>query len=326
MDSQDKANDYSVSVVIPAYNAERYVGRAIESVLGQTHAADEIVVVDDGSTDNTQAVLGGYGERIIAIQQENGGAAIARNSALRRARCRWIAFLDADDEWVPDKLARQIEHLKAHPDLVWSYSNYWFTYDEGREPEIAFASSPASAGSDVIPDYLDAHAMHTIRTSTAIITKHALYEAGLFVPGQNWQDVDIFLKIAYKHPAIGYIHSALTRYRSDTPDSLTLRTSRRNLFPEKRCELIERHLRLSQEHGKQEQFIQSASVKIAYWVDIALRWHRGRDARKLLRRLGHLLPARQRWQLIIRAFLPYIGDVMVRSYFALKRGIRRCIS
>ena len=321
---QEELREYSVSVVIPAYNAADHVGRAIESVLSQTHRADEIIVVDDGSTDATWGVLEGYGERIIALRQENAGAAVARNTAVARATCRWIAFLDADDVWVPEKLSQQIAHLKAHPELVWSHSNYWFTSDEGGAGEPAFKASPAGEGSDVIADYLDVHDYYTIRTSTAIVARQVLYEVGLFVPGQNWQDTDVFLKIAYRHPAIGYLHSALTEYYSDTPNSLTARTSRKDLRAALRCELIERHLRLSQERGRQEKFVRCISVKVAYWVRVALGYRQYRDARELLSRLGHLLPTRQRWQLCVQAYVPYVGDVMVAAYFGLKRLVHKC--
>lgn len=93
----------TVSVVIPAYNAGEYLGRAIDSVLAQTQPAAEIIVVDDGSADNTADVAQGYGERIRFIQQENAGASVARNTGIEAAASEWIAFLDADDEWLPQK-------------------------------------------------------------------------------------------------------------------------------------------------------------------------------------------------------------------------------
>lgn len=104
-----------VSVVIPAYNAERYVAEAIESVLAQTRPADEIVVVDDGSTDRTPAILDRLKPRILVVRQENSGPAAALNTAISRATGDHLAFNDADDLWVPEKLARQCALMSERP-------------------------------------------------------------------------------------------------------------------------------------------------------------------------------------------------------------------
>lgn len=93
-----------VSVVIPAYNYARYLGEAIDSVLAQTYREFEIIVVDDGSTDETAEVARGYGERIRYIHQENAGLSAARNTGIRAARYSFVAFLDADDLWKPEFL------------------------------------------------------------------------------------------------------------------------------------------------------------------------------------------------------------------------------
>lgn len=106
-----------VSVVIPAYNAAGFVGRAVDSVLAQTHQAREILVINDGSTDDTPRVLEAYGDRIRVIHQRNGGLSNARNRGIREARGDYIAFLDADDRWLPEKLARQVEILSQQPGI-----------------------------------------------------------------------------------------------------------------------------------------------------------------------------------------------------------------
>ena len=95
----------SISVVIPTYNRAAAVGEAIESVLRQTHPADEIIVVDDGSTDRTGEVLAGFGDRIRIVAQPNGGVSAARNAGIRLATADWLAFLDSDDVWLPHRLA-----------------------------------------------------------------------------------------------------------------------------------------------------------------------------------------------------------------------------
>jgi hypothetical protein len=94
-----------ISVVIPTYNRAAAVGEAVESVLRQTHPADEIIVVDDGSTDRTDEVLAGFGDRIRIVAQPNGGVSAARNTGIRLATGNWLAFLDSDDVWLPQRLA-----------------------------------------------------------------------------------------------------------------------------------------------------------------------------------------------------------------------------
>lgn len=102
-----------VSVVIAAYNAEAYLAEAIESVLGQTVPPDQLIVIDDGSTDGTRGVLDRFGDRIIAITQANGGQAVAVNKGLAAARGELIGFCDADDLWTARKLEMQLALLES---------------------------------------------------------------------------------------------------------------------------------------------------------------------------------------------------------------------
>lgn len=106
----------TVSVVIPAFNAERTLGEAVRSALAQVPAPLEVLVVDDGSTDATRAVAEGFGPPVRVLTGPNAGPSAARNRGVREARGSWIAFLDADDLWEPGYLAAAEEHLAAHPD------------------------------------------------------------------------------------------------------------------------------------------------------------------------------------------------------------------
>ena len=113
-----------VSVVMPAFNAGRYLREAIDSVLGQSHRPITLIVVDDGSTDDTAAIMASYGADIIAMGgYGNGGIGAARNRGLAAAKGAFIAFMDADDIWTPAKLERQVAQLEAEPeiDLVFGY-------------------------------------------------------------------------------------------------------------------------------------------------------------------------------------------------------------
>ena len=101
-----------VSVILPVYNREALVGRAIESVLAQTYRPLELIVVDDGSTDGTRAVLDAFEERITLLAQPHSGPYVARNFALRHARGELVAFIDSDDVWLPERLSRQVPLMR----------------------------------------------------------------------------------------------------------------------------------------------------------------------------------------------------------------------
>jgi len=108
-----------ISVIIPTYNEAALIGRAVQSALVQTLPLDEVIVVDDASSDATAAILAKISDprlRVI-IHQENSGAAAARNTGIQAATGDWIAFLDADDVWQPEKLARQMNYLQQHPEM-----------------------------------------------------------------------------------------------------------------------------------------------------------------------------------------------------------------
>jgi len=106
-----------VSVVIPTYNRAPYVTMAIESALAQSYQDYEIIVVDDGSTDGTRDVLEPYRDRIRYMYQDNKGVSAARNTGIQESRGEWIAFLDSDDEWLPNKLEIQIGYVKSYPEI-----------------------------------------------------------------------------------------------------------------------------------------------------------------------------------------------------------------
>lgn len=116
-----------VSVVIPAYNAAPYLGDAINSVLDQSYKRIDLIVIDDGSTDETAAIAFGFGERVRCIQQANRGMAGARNRGIAECRGDFVALLDADDTWMPTKLAKQMEALSAAPTFGACYTAFLVT-------------------------------------------------------------------------------------------------------------------------------------------------------------------------------------------------------
>jgi glycosyltransferase involved in cell wall biosynthesis len=125
-----------ITCVVPVYNGERFLAETIESILAQTHQPIEVIVVDDGSTDGTPEVTASFGNAVRCVRQANAGLAAARNTGIEHARGEFVAFLDADDLWHPEKLARQMTRFQARPDLdlcITAFQNFWMPEAEADE-------------------------------------------------------------------------------------------------------------------------------------------------------------------------------------------------
>jgi glycosyltransferase involved in cell wall biosynthesis len=174
-----------ISCVIPVFNGARYLAEALESVFAQTLAPVEIIVVDDGSTDATPEVAGRYCERIIYIRQDNAGPAAARNLGIARARCDWIAFLDADDLWLADKLERQAGRLVARPELEISIThvrNFWI-------PELR-AEEEASRDHHISRPAIPGYVAQTMLARRAVFDTVGMFDPRLRVS----EDTDWFAR------------------------------------------------------------------------------------------------------------------------------------
>jgi glycosyltransferase involved in cell wall biosynthesis len=118
------------SVLIPAYNVEKYVGQAVQSALSQTYESVQVIVVNDGSRDNTAKALSPFMDRVLYVEQGNAGLAGARNRALKEATGDYVALLDADDLWIPNRLERMISYLDEHPEIGFVTSDAYFVHEE----------------------------------------------------------------------------------------------------------------------------------------------------------------------------------------------------
>jgi glycosyltransferase involved in cell wall biosynthesis len=126
------SKELTISVIIPAFNAESTIGKTVESVLNQTASADEILVMDDGSTDNTDEIVESFRPRVTLFKQSNEGVSSARNALLRRACGDLIAMLDADDFWHPQYLEIQRLNFQKYPDAVASFTGFYNIYTESQ--------------------------------------------------------------------------------------------------------------------------------------------------------------------------------------------------
>ncbi len=314
---------YSVCVVIPAYNAEKFVGRAVESVLDQSRPADEIIVVDDGSTDGTAGAVKRFGVKVKYIRQENRGASTARNTGIKAARSEWIAFLDADDEWLPEKLKVQFAHLRWNNHLVWTNSDFFRhfgLYKPRKQARDANMAEAILGGKEYFNSYFQAYqaGFHAC-TPTMIIKKQALEEVGLFRVGQlRANDTDLWFRMAYRWPQIGYVSQPLVVVHLETPESITKRHDQFSV----RCELVERHLKLSAELGQLEQFRPCAVQMLQRVIRDMVLLRRGAETTAALEKFDNLLDRRFKREMRFRTRWPRLGPVCVGISTALKNILR----
>lgn len=180
----------AVSVVIPAYNRAHCVVEAVESVLGQTFRASEVLVIDDGSTDATREVLARYRDRIRYIRQENAGPAAARNRGIRESRGEFVAFLDSDDLWRPNKLELQVGEFRRDDRMGIVSTNVVFLYPD-REVRTPFGEKDTEAIRD---GFLDEFLMVT---SSVMIRTECFGRVGLFDETLQYaEDLDLFYRVA----------------------------------------------------------------------------------------------------------------------------------
>lgn len=258
-DSMPEAFDQSVSVIVPAFNCGDMLVRALESVFAQVVEPYEVIVIDDGSTDNTAEVAGRYVDRIRLIQQANDGASVARNTGIKAARYTWIAFLDADDEWLPGKMEKQFAILKAHPDIRWCAGNF-IHHQSGREQLVQEPEDidALRAGKDYLACFLTAIGKQQIRiqTSTIIVHREIFTDIGLFEPQLlRAQDTDLWWRIGYRYPRIGFLADPLARLHFDVPDEILEQRRLWTKSGRNRRLLVRRHLELSQQAGKPDIFL-----------------------------------------------------------------------
>ena len=201
-------NDAFVSVIIPTYNSARVLPDAIDSVLAQTRSADELIIVDDGSHDDTVAACKRYGDRIRYLRQQNQGASTARNTGIAEACAsktgapekHWLAFLDADDTWDPRKLEIQLDALAQQPEadfvvtatLVWSQQNQGYvrcTYDGPLDPNAMRAE-------------LLVRNILTGLCSSMLVRRSAIEAIGGFAGGKACEDRRIAIDLLAEHRAL----------------------------------------------------------------------------------------------------------------------------
>lgn len=241
-----------VSAVIPTYNRAYIVGRAIESVLRQTYQPVEVVVVDDGSTDDTRQLVESFGEPVRYLYKPNGGVTAARNFGLRHIRGEFVGLLDSDDEWFPWKVEAQVRLLRAFPELgmVWTdmsavnetgqvvapafIRTYYRNHQRNPIERVMGAAGPLNSAWPAAPDEV-AHCPfykgdifnpmllgNLVHTSTVLLRRDRFQKVGGFDESlvKSGEDYEFHLHTCYYGP-VGFLDAPAISYRFGSADQLT---------------------------------------------------------------------------------------------------------
>jgi len=206
----------NISVIIPVYNGEETLCRAIDSVLHQTVPVAEILLIDDGSTDCTAQVVEKYGEAIRYFHYENGGLPVARNRGINRAKFEWIAFLDADDEWLPHYIESHVKLHARDPEVKWSSchcdrvsaingSHWTMPIPHVLQEEIRRKGTVS---------FFEAHIRRLFGVPSGVVVQRSVYdEVGPYDPSmRTGQDRDMWGRIALRYPLISVCPEVCWRY------------------------------------------------------------------------------------------------------------------
>jgi len=321
-----------ISVVIPAFNSERCIGRAIESILSQTFSDYEIIVVDDGSTDGTADAVKKFGDRVRYIYQQNAGPARARNAGLKIASGQWIAFLDADDEWLPDKLRQQVELLDRNRDLRWCSTNR-YQADERRKALVGnkAAITKALKGREYFPNYFSAAMAGKcpIVTSAIVVRKDVFDELGDFDPQYlRGQDLDMWWRIAHYYPKIGYIPEPLAIRYLDIENPVTKKHRLQTMYGHNRRELVARHLAMAKEKGSIDEFKPFASKVMREGIVKMLYYGYEKEARETTGQFHELFPLHWRVATYILTIFPQVTSIFAKTvlHLANRVGLRHKVT
>lgn len=198
-----------VSVIMSAYNAEKFIEKSIVSIVWQSYKPIEIVICDDGSTDNTASVIKKYGDSVRYIYQQNQGQGIGRNNAVTHSSGEYLAFIDADDQWLPKKIEKQIEIFNNYPDTTAVYCDMQII---NQKNETIGYQAKGKMRRGYIFDYL-VRGNYVCGLSSLIVKREPFNNVGGFSDHRYCQDFVLLLKLAYDH-LFNYCEEPLVLYLS----------------------------------------------------------------------------------------------------------------
>ncbi len=307
-------------MVIPLYQKGLYIRRALQSVFRQTFEDFEVIVVDDGSTDDAPAILAGVTDpRLIVIRQAQMGVSAARNKGVSLARAPWVAFLDADDEWLPSFLQHTLTIAESDSAVSAVFSNLW------DHPGHHALLSRVPCEGRLVRDYFAALIENEgmgISSSSVLVSKARFHECGGFPEGvTHYEDMDLWARLAWSGE-IAYCSTPLATYHSEIADSVS-KSKRAGISP---YPAVLRSYEEWSAAGRIPERLRRSSLRYANWF---LAWnvmelaHQGlpKQARQRLRQP----PWRDRWDpLLWKAWLwTCLPLSILRVGRRLRAGLRR---
>jgi len=321
-----------VSVVIPAYNCARYVGEAVESVLAQTYQNWEIVVVDS-SSDGTKDVLRPFMGRLTYLYQAPRGVAAARNAGITGASGEFVAFLDADDAWMPGFLECGIRALNRYPTAALAFSNGYRTDPHGRtlrpllptEPEAfwGWIGKYGNLASGVVEGHWYGQLLmrNFVHTSSVTVRKACLDGTGGFDEGLSYgDDYDLWLQLARRNKFV-FVNAPLATYRLHAEGLSGSDSVRGDRWEQEHVKIRERELG----HVPPElRRMLRRRIAASYWRLGWVQFHRNQlqGARPMFRRCLHYEKLHWRaWAYAAASFLPGKGVEAIRGIRRWRRGV-----
>ncbi|HIB85123.1 MAG TPA: glycosyltransferase family 2 protein [Chromatiaceae bacterium] len=316
-------DDFRISAVIPAYNSAAFLSKAVASVRAQTCTIDEIIIVDDGSSDDTQTIAQTLGDDVRYFYQDNAGPSAARNLGVREARGEWIAFLDADDQWTPAKTERQLEALRRHPQLML----------------IAADMAEVTPQGDILVDSVQTHHGHRdefeplngapianalrrltqanfIPTGTVLARKEILLDRGLFDTEIRYgEDLLLWSKIAMTHPiaCLGWVGMLRCKHGDNaTGDTLPLL---------KDLTKVMSHLRDCGAAELQKQGVDPDQLVARTWADLGYWYFDQGDRANARSALRRSLNEHYSTRALVYAALSKLPDGLINQLRRVKQGM-----
>ena len=250
-----------VSVIIPAYNVEKYIGETLDSVLTQTYSDFEVVVVDDGSQDQTASIIKQYQtkypKKIRLIQKENGGPSKARNVGIKASTGEYIAFIDADDLWLPGKLEKQVGYFEKQPSQVGLVYTNAKKFDEQGIWTLPKRYRKKRAYGWIYKDLLR---QNMIPNQSVIVRKRCFEEVGFFEEFLDIiEDHDMWIRIAMKYE-IAFLEETLSLYREHSQG----RSKGDEKTMNREIGVMEKHLKIASGNIEFEDIIKRAFSRRLY--------------------------------------------------------------
>lgn len=297
-----------ISAIIPTYNNAAFIKDAVLSIQHQTVPVAEIIIIDDGSSDNTQQIIQQLSGNIHYIRQQNQGPSAARNTGIKAAKSEWVAFLDADDQWTTNKLEKQIQALHNSPELK-------LIAGDMSEIDINNQVLDASVlnkhhfldkfkelnGKPIPHAFIELLRKNFIPTGTVLIEKDTLLEAGLFNDNIRYgEDLELWVKVASRHPITCLPNILMLRRQhgsNSTQSAELMLTDLIKVMESVKSYIGKQHI----QNYNPDQCIADALNNLGYWY---FNNHQFSKAQNIFRRSLKILPTRKALLYLIIGFLP----------------------